>query len=169
MSTTAHHLKEKEYFYDEHDKLVYHVLHKEEHGHNVKFMIENFETGKHTKKTYSHDHHLRTVEPEMTQYTLSHVVLDEESQRLFLSLFDKDMNLRNDLYLDEPVLVDQLVKLTKEVGDDVNKLHVKTIKLNVPAMHRADNDIGWERIVDITNIDFSHLYDKHHGHHHVHH
>jgi translation elongation factor P/translation initiation factor 5A len=73
MSCTSHNLKNGNYFYDEHDKSVYHVLGKTEcnkDGHKVKFQLENFANNKHTIRTYSHDHHLRIIEPNTYHYTV---------------------------------------------------------------------------------------------------
>lgn len=173
MSITAHQLKYNEYYYDQKDKVVYHILRKEDchkNGHCIKLQVENFATCKHTNKTYSHDHHLVTVQPENKHYTLSHVVIDNESGKLFLKLFDNNMNPRDDLYLNDAFLVKQMLDMVEKLKpEDIPNIKVNVIKLDVPAMHRADSDLSWERIIMISNIDFSHLYDPRHGHHHIHH
>lgn len=168
MSLTAHHLKTNEYFYDEHDKTVYHVLKKEDchkDGHKVKLQVEVFATGKHTNRSYSHDHHLIKVEPHTINYTLSHVT-ENETGGLQLGLFDSNMTPRDDLMLTDESLILQTLKVCEEKKDDLSSVNVRVLSIEVPAMHRTDEDVAMERIVFITGVDFSHLYDHHHGHHH---
>jgi len=168
MSAIAHHLKNKDYFYDEHDKAVFVVLNTEEchkDGHKVKFQLVNFATNKHTVKTYSHDHHLVLVNPVTSHYTLSH--LEQNDNIVHLSLFDSDMNPANDILLTDSTLVSQLKTMISNLKDgDMSSVQVTVCRIEVPALHRVDDDLELEKIVAITGVDFSHLHDHHHNHHH---
>lgn len=185
MSDTAHHFKLHQYFYDEKDKKVYYILEKEEchkNGHNIKFLVQDFENFKHLRKSYSHDHHLRFVDVSTKHYVLSH--LRKEEDHLYLELLDSRMNPRSDLYLDDQILIEQVTKVLdasslaaqesfkkayRNINDlyfDCKTLTVKVVHITVNPMHRINKVIEIEKIVQITGVDFSHLHDHHHQHHH---
>jgi len=169
MSDTAHHFKVHQYFYDEKDKKVYHILEKEEcrkTGHNVKFVVQDLENFKHSTKSYSHDHHLRLVDVHTRHYTLSH--FRDEEDGFYLELFDTEMKPRGDLHLHDASLIEQVTKAYKALGDDDKPLNVKVVQVKVGALHRVDKSLNLEQVVQITGVDFSHLHDHHHQHHHQH-
>jgi hypothetical protein len=96
--------------------------------------------------------------------TLSHI--SDESDSLYLELFDSDMKATS-FSLNDSTLVSQMLNLCSNLKpDEFSSIKVIVVKVEVPALHRADKDLVLEKIVAISGVDFSHLYDKNHHHHH---
>ena len=114
------------------------------------------------RSTYSHDHKVRVVEPEHTKYELTGLQ-DNESGKLFITLLDKNGELREDMSVTREHVVKYLEDHFKT--DNADPLTVFVTKAFVDKLHRVDKEVSLEKITRIEGVDMKHLYDKHHGHH----
>lgn len=171
MSVTASTLKPGNFIYDENDKEVYEVVVKKDNkssGNSVHLTLQNFRTNHRTDKHYGHDHHVRTVDPVYTLYTFSHL-LDREGNHQYLSLIAKDNTPREDLFVEDQVVIQGLKKSIDDHKEKEKNLLVGVTSLTVDTIHRADKEVNIEKVTHIDGVDMKHLYDHHHHHHHVHH
>jgi hypothetical protein len=166
MSKIAHQLKRGEFFYDEHDHQVYEVRDKKEiHGKSVHLDVQNFVSNHRTTRKYSHDHNLVVIEPERHNYDLSHLV-DLTEGKQYLCLIDAHGEVREDLFVDNKSVINDLIGYVEKLGDKV-LVHVTKVHMN--KLHRDLHDFDHEKITGIKGIDMSHMYDHHHHDHHDHH
>lgn len=167
MSKIAHQIKRGDYFYDGNDHQVYEVRDKKEvHSKSVHLEVQNFVSNHRTTRIYSHDHKLLVVEPENHNYDLSHLK-DLTEGKQYLCLVDNMGVAREDLFVDDESVINQLTSKFDE--NDNEKILVHVTKIHVDKLHRDQHDFDFEKVIGINGIDMSHLYDHHHHHHHVHH
>lgn len=162
MSNTANHLKRGQFIYVEGH--VYEIVDVKnvKNSHSVHFTVQDFVTNHRSEKSFGLTQHVRTVEPETHHYNLSHL-LDTEGSRQFVCLVDSNGKPREDLYVEDPTVVQALSGLTL---DAENPAKVTVTRLHVDHLHRNETDVDLEKITFISGVDMKHLYDHHHHHHH---
>lgn len=168
MSIQAKHLESGQFIYDENDKQVYKIIEKKSHKsdvHQEHLTVQNFNTNHKTNKSYSLDHHVRLLEPTYTTYTLSHLLDNPNGSNQFMSVYDSNATVREDLYVSDPNIIKQLQSIKLED----NTVTLNVTKIEVDTLHRTDNTIVIEKVTDISGVDMKHLYDKHHKEHHKEH
>ena len=163
MSTTAHHLKVKEFIF--HDGAVFQVLKKESHGSaHVNFVLQEFTTYRQTTLKLSPKQVVRTVTPELFHCRMTG--LEETDHGVRPVLMDDDERVRHKMTVAND---DLLTKLSDHFdSDEPSPLKVTLQRVFVDKLHRVDHVVRADRFLHVEGVDMHHLHDHHHGKHHVH-
>jgi hypothetical protein len=177
MSEKAINLKINQYFNDETEPTkIYLVLGKDicrlytKEDNSVGFyvvnlIVQDFTTGACTTKTYYPDHELLLADFNSEYYTF-HKNIDAArsvGDKLYLTLYNKYMKTREDLYVDDPIVIQQI----KNIDFVHNKfINVKVDTVLVDKLYRETNGVlnfGFrpikiEKITDISTVNYNHLY-----------
>jgi len=173
MSVTAHTIHQGQYFFE--NGQIYQIVGKKElktKHHDYHLVVQNFHNNHRSTRHYSHDHLLYVVEPTHMHYKI--VWVAEQDAAIRLELLDVSTNEpRSDLTVTDPGLLSYLVAHFKSEEDEdrdfiPEELDAHVLCFTVEPLHRADKSVTVERIVSVQGYDMSHLYDHHHGQHHIH-
>jgi len=176
IMTTAQTVHKGHFFFENGE--IYQIVEKNElrtKHHDYHLVVQNFHNNHRSTRHYSHDHLLHVVEPIHMHYKIVWVVSESESgpgpETLRLELLDiSTSEPRSDLIVTDPGLSAYLIAHFEP--DDAQKipeeLDAHVYSFTIEPLHRSDKLVTVERIVSVQGYDMSHLYDHHHGQHHIH-
>lgn len=164
MSLQAHKLINNMFIYEK--SKIYHILKKEEDkAKNVHLTVQEFESEHKSTMKFSHDHNVRVVEPETKHFKLTHLLDMSNDGTVFVSLLSDDGTVKEDISVHHKYVIDYLNEHFNKSEDSLN---VNVMHIHIDPLHRIDKEIDIEKITHIEGLDMKHLYDKHHGKHHIH-